>query len=225
MKRAKREKLRLNYIKYMLTNRKQVGILIIGLGLLLILLILYFIFKNPVGQTTTPQPTASSSETNLPSSPTAGTTTPSNKPTDTAKYDISKEKPHVIGAADLAKRAMLYSERLGSYSNQSDYGNFTDLKIFMTESLRTWVDKYVADLKNNPKNVAGYYGIETKALTTEVKSLNDKAGTAEITVTTERRESQDKIGGGSPYAQKIDFSFVKVNGDWLIDKAYWQKNK
>ncbi|MFA5886280.1 MAG: hypothetical protein WC863_00700 [Patescibacteria group bacterium] len=209
----------------MLNNRKQTGILLIVLGLLFLLVILYFILAKSPSVAPKLEPDIASSSASLPSSSTNGTTTPSDKPLDGRQYDISKEKPLPVGAADLAKRAMLYSERFGSYSNQSDYGNFTDLKIFMTASFREWVDKYVADLKKNPQAVEGYYGIETKALTTELKSFADKDGTAEITVTTERRESNSQIGGGEPYIQKIDFGFVKVGSDWLIDKAYWQKNK
>jgi hypothetical protein len=207
----------------MLNNRKQIGILIISLGLLILLVILYFIFRQPTA--TTPSSSVNPSNQsgpNLPATPTAGTTTPSSLVSN-KQFDISKEKPHVIGLADLAKRAMLYSERFGSYSNQSDYGNFSDLKIFMTPGLRTWTDKYINDLKKNASSSAGYYGIETKALTTEAKSFDDKAGTANITVTTQRRESREQIGGGDPYLQKIDFTFVKSGNDWLIDKIYWQK--
>ncbi len=208
----------------MQNNRRNIGILIIIIGLILIALIIYFGFlkkapsAGPVEvATTTPVVTPQ-----LPSGPETSTTTPSDKPRDYQKYDISKEAPRSIGASDLAKRAMLYCERLGSYSSQSDYSNFTDLKIYMTDSLRSWSDKYVAELKSKIKSNT-YYGIETKALTTEVNSFDDKAGTAEITVTTERRESTEKIGGGEPFIQKINLSFVKTaSGDWLMDKAYWE---
>jgi hypothetical protein len=209
----------------MQNNRRNVGILIIIIGLILIALIIYFGFLRksapvePEGTATT-TPTVTSQ---LPTGPEVSTTTPSDKPRNYQKYDISQEAPRPTGSADLAKRAMLYSERLGSYSSQSDYSNFTDLKIYMTDSLRVWSDKYVAELKSQVKNNA-YYGIETKALTTEVKSFNDKSGTADIVVTTERRESTEKIGGGEPFIQKIDLSFVKTaSGDWLMDKAYWEK--
>lgn len=209
----------------MQNNRRNVGILIIIIGLILIALIIYFGFlrkspsTGPEGAATT-TPTVTSQ---LPTGPEVSTTTPSDKPRNYQKYDISQEASRPTGAADLAKRAMLYSERLGSYSSQSDYSNFTDLKIYMTDSLRVWSDKYVAELKSQVKSSA-YYGIETKALTTELKSFDDKAGTADIVITTERRESTEKIGGGEPFIQKIDLSFVKTaSGDWLMDKAYWEK--
>ena len=122
----------------------------------------------------------------------------------------------------MEQRAAAYAERLGSYSTQSDYGNFTDLKIYMTASLQDWADKYVATQKAAAKS-GSYYGITAKTLTTEVKSFDDKAGTAEIIVTTERRESTEAIGGGEPFRQNLDLKFLKVNGEWLMDSAYWVK--
>jgi len=207
----------------MQTNRKTLGIIIIIIGLIVIGLIIYFGFFKTAPETA-PTPSATSTvEGQLPTGLQTGTTTPSDKPRNQMTYDISKEKPHEFNANDLAKRAMFFSERLGSYSNQSDYGNFTDLKIYMTASFQDWVNKYVATLKSQSSASSGYYGISTKALTTDVKNFDDKAGRASITVTTERRESTEKINGGTPYQQKIDLDFVKVNGDWLIDRAYWQK--
>lgn len=208
----------------MQNNRRNIGILIIIIGLILIGLIIYFGFlrKTSTGPTETATTTPSVTS-QLPTGPETSTTTPSDKPRNYQKYDISKETPRPVGAADLAKLAMSYSARLGSYSSQSDYSNFTDLSIYMTDSLRAWSDKYVAELKSKTKSSA-YYGITTNALTTEVKSFDDKAGTAEIVVTTERRESTETIGGGEPFIQKIDLSFVKnAAGDWLMDKAYWEK--
>ncbi len=207
----------------MQNNRKILGLVVIGLGLIAIILIIYFGFirKSPPAIETPGGDQEVSGQ--LPTGPDTGTTTPSDRPRNQRTYNISQEKPHAFNQDDLAKRAMFFSERLGSYSNQSDYGNFTDLKIYMTDSFKDWVDKYVAGLKSQSSAVSGYYGISTKALTTEVKSFDDQAGKSSITVTTERRESTEKINGGTPYQQKLDLDFLKVNGEWLVDRAYWEK--
>lgn len=207
----------------MQTNRKTLGIIVIALGLIAIILIIYFGFIRKSAPTTETPINNQDLGGQLPAGPETGTTTPSDRPRDRRTYDISQEKPHEFNQNDLAKRAMFFSERLGSYSNQSDYGNFTDLKIYMTDSFKDWVDKYVAGLKSQSSATAGYYGISTKALTTEVKSFDDQAGQASIVVTTERRESTEKINGGTPYQQKLDLDFLKVNGEWLVDRAYWEK--
>jgi len=205
----------------MQNNRRNIGITLIILGLIILGLVIYFtIFKKAVtpGGAGTPVENAAGT---LPEAEKKGTTTPGDVLLD-KKFDVSKEVVHEVNSADLAKRAMLYSERLGSFSSQSEYTNFSDLKIYMTESMKAWADKTIKDLQEKNKGGQAYYGIETKALTTEVKSYDDKIGQAEISVATQRRESTEKIGGGDPFIQKINLSFLKVNGEWLIDKAYWQ---
>lgn len=206
----------------MQTNRKKIGILLIIIGLILILLIIYFGFIKKSPATLTEVPVLTVTAQLPPSAPETGTTTPGDKPRNRQTYDISKEAPHKFSAVDLTKMAMAFAERLGSYSDYSNYGNFTDLKIFMTDSLKSWVDKYVEQLKKESKNNGAYYGLVTKALTTEVKSFDDQAGIARVIVTTKRSESTERMGGGTSYTQKIDISFVKVNGEWLVDKAYWE---
>jgi len=204
----------------MQTNRKKIGIGLIILGLVLILAIIYFWFFRggavmPTITNNTPVATGT-----LPAQ-SEGTTTPSDKARNYQQYDISQEPVHKTDVTDLEKRAMAYAARLGSYSSNSNYNNFDDLNMYMTAGLRTWVAQYIEGLKTQAKGKA-YYGIMTTALLTEVKSFDDKAGTADIVVTTERRVSTEKIGGGEPYIQKIELIFVKVNNEWLMDKAYWQ---
>jgi hypothetical protein len=207
------------------SNRRLIGILIILLGLIIILAIIYFGFWR---QTATPTPTGPGNQgtttSQLPSGgePTNATTTPGDKPRNPQQYDIAKEPAHKFNATDLEKLAMAFSERLGSYSSQSDYGNLTDLKIYMTESLKTWAIKYADQLRTARGN-ASYYGISTVAVYATVKSFDDQAGQAAVTVTTERRESTEKIGGGIPFRQDINLNFKKVNDEWLVDSAYWVK--
>lgn len=205
----------------MRVDRKTLGIIIIIVGLIILLVIIYFSFlkKSPVNA-----PTEATPGINQPSLVVSntGTTTLGDQPR-RRTYDVTKEAAHKTTAEDLAQRGMAFAERLGTYSSYSNYGNFTDLKISVTDSFGEWVDKYVAQLKSQAKNDGAYYGIDTKALTTEIKSFDDSAGKAQIIITTERRESSDKIGGGAPYIQKLDLVFLRVNGEWLVDKAYWEK--
>ncbi|MFA5154899.1 MAG: hypothetical protein WC453_00530 [Patescibacteria group bacterium] len=207
----------------MQNNRRNLGILIIVIGLIILALVIYFGFLRP-GATPETAPTTSTPAaiSSLPTSPAAGTTTPSDKPTNHQLYDISKEAPHQFNLNDLAKLAEFFAARFGSYSSQSDYSNFTDLRLFMTQSLQDWVDGYVQKLRQS-KPGTSYYGITTRALLTKTKSFDDRAGTADIVVTTERSESTEQIGGGTPYQQDLELKFKKVGGDWLVDEVYWQK--
>ena len=206
----------------MQSNRKKLGIIIIVIGLIILILALYFgFFRKTATTSTTPE--------NVPAAtvmPQLSTSTPTTTPGDRAgnhqTYDISKEAPHQPNVNDLTKIAMAFSERFGSFSSQSDYSNFTDLKLLMTSNLKTWVDSYVQKIKSE-KSGSAYYGITTKALTADVKSFDDKAGTADIVITTKRSESTQEIGGGTPYNQNLEIKFKKVNGDWLADEVYWGK--
>jgi len=204
------------------SNRRLIGILIIVFGLAVIIAIVYFGFlrqapgpaDNGDGQAT---PTGQ-----LPGETAVPTTTPGDQPRNEQRYDIASEPAHEFGVADLEKMAMAFSERLGSYSSQSDYSNLTDLKIYMTASLQDWASDYADKLRSDHANTA-YYGISTTAIYATVKSFDKTDGTASVTVTTERRESTAAINGGEPFRQDIDLNFKEVNGQWLVDSAYWAK--
>ncbi len=204
-------------------DRKKVGALIIVVGLIIIGLIIYFVFMRKPATETPANLTLPDVVGQLPGSPEVGTTTPSDKPRNYQQYNVATEAPHKVNGDDLGKISMSFAARFGSFSNQSNYGNFTDLKILMTDNMKTWADTYVASLKKQPQNNNAYYGITTQALTYEVKKFDDAAGQAEIVVGTQRRESTENINGGEPYLQNLTLTLAKVNGEWLFDKAYWEK--
>jgi len=206
----------------MQANRQKIGIFIIVIALIIIILILYFVFSKKNSNLGVETPVTPGTSGQLSETMTAGTTTPSDAPRNYQQYDITNEPTHKVNANDLGKISMSFAERFGSFSNQSNYGNFVDLKILMTDSMKTWADKYVDNLKAQVVNNTAYYGVTTKALTYEVKKFDDSAGQAEILITTQRRESDKTINGGDPYIQKLSLSLVKVSGEWLFDKAYWE---
>jgi len=208
----------------MMENRKKIGLLIIAIALIiLVVIIILFLNKKKSDQVNNPPSliTATSTSTLPLSDNPVPTTTPGDRSPNPQSYDISKEVAHQLDSNDAAKLATSFAERLGSFSNQSSYGNVTDLKIFMTANMRDWADKYVAELK--AASYSGeYYGITTKTLTTKVVSYDKKAGTAEIEVTTERQEGRaDNLG--LPFRQKMTAKMLENNGEWLVDSAYWEK--
>ena len=201
-------------------NRKKLGILLILLGLIIILLILYFSFMKKDKGSVIITPDNQTTDINVEQ---VGTTTPSDIPRNNQKYDVSQEANHVFNQTDLAKRAKYFAERFGSYSNQSNYENFSDLEIFMTEDFASWSVSYVKQLRENAPSFETYYGISTRALTTEVISYDEKNSQAEVDVLTERSESSSLGGDLESYRQNISLKFVKVDNDWLVDAAYWEK--
>ena len=196
--------------------------MIIVFGLAVILAILYFGFWRQAPGTTDGAVDQGTPTGQLPGETVVPTTTPGDQPRNEQRYDIAGEPAHEFGAADLEKMAMAFSERLGSYSSQSDYSNLTDLKIYMTASLQDWAGQYADKLRSDHAN-STYYGISTTAIYATIESFDKTGGTASVTVTTQRRESTAEINGGEPFRQDIDLSFKRVNGEWLVDAAYWAK--
>lgn len=209
----------------MMENRKKVGLLILIIAFLILAIIIIMFIKNTKSSVDNPPIvppiTGGANLETAANVPLAPTSTPGDAPRNYQTYDVSKEEPHKLNANDAAKLSSLFAERLGSFSNQSDYGNVTDIKIFMTKTMQDWADKYVTDLRAQ-KYSGVYYGIITTALTTKVLSYDEKAGKTKIEVQTERRESNADVL--SPvYLQKMTLDLVKVNEEWLVDGAFWEK--
>jgi hypothetical protein len=205
----------------MMENRKKIGLLIIAVAVLILIIIIVMLMKKTSSEVNGPAITNTTGKiiSNLDGSVITPTSTPGDKARNYQTYDASKEATHEVNSNDAAKISSLFATRLGSFSNQSDYGNVTDLKIFMTASMRDWADKYVTDLKAQ-KYTGEYYGITTNTLTTKVLSYDEKAGKAKVEVTTERREDRGtKLG--TTYQQKMTVDLVKDNNSWLVDNAVW----
>jgi len=211
----------------MQTNKKSWGIVIIILGLILLGLIIYFSFfydtNQPEGEPNVDGNTVINNQ--LPSGETEPTTTPGDKPRNYQEYDLSQKDEYKSGVSDLIKTAEAFAERFGSYSNYSNFSNFSDLQIFMTPSMSAWADNYVKQLRAEVKEGEAYYGITTNAITGKSSAYDESAGTAQITITTSRRESMGEETESESYNQDIEISLKKVNGEWLVDKALWQEKK
>jgi hypothetical protein len=136
--------------------------------------------------------------------------------------DQPAEKP--VGQADLERMAKSFAERFGSFSNQSNFANIKDLKLFMSEKMKTWADAYIEkNKKNDPANQV-YYGLTTKAVTAKARTYDNTKGEALIVVETRRREAIGVSNNSSRlYNQSIHVSFVKENGAWKVDSAFWQE--
>lgn len=208
----------------MMDNRKKTGLLIIFVAILILIIIAILFFKkiNPAPSEPTPTNVGIIQKNlDVAKNTVTPTSTPGDRQRNYQTYDISKEEPHKVNSNDAVQTAKLFATRFGSFSNQSDYGNVMDLKIFMTDSMKTWADKYVANLKAQ-EYTGEYYGIITYPLITKVLSYDDQAGKAKVEVTTERQESKGEALS-STYQQKMILDLIKSNNEWLVDNAVWQK--
>ena len=209
----------------MMENRKKVGLLIIiAAALMLAIIIIMFLKKTePIVNNTPTTPTLNTGANLVASDnvPVAPTSTPGDAPRNYQTYDISKEAPYILNANDASQTAALFAEVLGSFSNQSNYENVTSLEIYMTPKMKDWSDTYVAGLRAQ-KYTGEYSGITTQALTKKVLSYDEKAGKAKIEVQTQRQEQHVDTLGAS-FLQKMTVDLVKVNNEWRIDAAFWEK--
>ncbi len=204
-----------------MTKTRNIGLIIVTIGLVLLILLVYFIFFRSSGTVEEPIiEEAPSIDFALPEAD-EPTITQGDRPRGFEAYDISQEEEHIPGIEDVLILAMSFAERFGSFSNQSDYRNITDTQLFMTSSLRKWSETYVNRLRQeNP--VESYYSIRTISLSTRTIKYNENAGEAEILVSTYRTEDKEGVDGVKNYQQDLLLELKKENDIWKVNAIYWQ---
>ncbi len=121
---------------------------------------------------------------------------------------------------NLKLKAASFAERFGSFSNQSNFQNIIDLKIFMSDKMKKWAEAYVTKLRQKQLDNSDFYSIITKAITEEVKEFDSEKGTAIILVHTIRNEkNKEQI---NRFKQDVVIKFTKERGVWKVDSANWQ---
>jgi hypothetical protein len=132
-------------------------------------------------------------------------------------FNEEEEAQRETNKEDLKQIAFAFSERFGSYSNEGKFGNISDLKIYMTDSMKSWADNYIEE-QSEIEYTGNYYGITTTALVGEVTEFNSDS--ASVTVTTKRKEIKDNQE--NIYNQDIIINFNKVGDEYQVNGAYWQ---
>ncbi len=210
-------------------NRKVIGILVILAGLIAIIGIVYIVFfynfdkqedLEPNIGITTPIDTAGNKEqeNNLP---------PFEKSSESSRVEaVETITQRDIGQDDLKRMAGSFTERYGSYSNHSNYGNIIDLKIFMTKSMQAKTDRYVDEERSRASSQGAssdiYYGITTKAISEQILEYDEDLGRAVILVKTQRRESTGTMSNSSTFYQDVTLVFTKKGEAWKINDLNWK---
>lgn len=201
-------------------NRKLIGILIILFGAAIIVGIVYIIFfydfktkelEQPLAEIEVQKP--ASQEPQLPAD------TVADRSESNALKDFGEQ---AYGREFLKRMAVSFAERFGSYSNHSNYNNVVDLKIFMTRGMQVWADNFVDKARSGKENIDIYYGITTKAISSDIKTFDDEVGQAEILVKTQRRESTGSMGNATTFYQNILIKFIKEGGAWKVNSVKWE---
>ena len=129
-----------------------------------------------------------------------------------------------VGKKDLIRIAGSFAERFGAYSNQSNFGNISSLKIFMSSKMKKWSDSYIKEQKEKNYDFSIYYGITTKTIASELKDFDDDLGFASVLISTRRREATGTMNNYSnTFNQDILIDFAMEDGAWKVDSVYWRE--
>lgn len=121
----------------------------------------------------------------------------------------------------IRSNAHSFAQIFGSYSTHQPYANIESAKILMSKDLASWADGILNTRASNLPSKA-YYGIETYALSTEITAFT--AGeSADVTVTTQRRESIGTTANKRTFVQKLLLTMVVESGVWKVDTATWEE--
>lgn len=159
---------------------------------------------------------------------TAGDAT-SVQPTDTVNAPVVQVPQRIeepTSKEDIARAAIVsiimpFVERFGSYSNQSNFENYTDLLGFMTASMQEWAQREVDAARSKPLPEI-YKGVTTRALAQDMKKMDLGAGEAEFTVSTQRKELIGTSTNFRTFNQDILIKLKRQEDVWLVDGAFWQ---
>lgn len=208
-----------------MTRRQKVILgIIIALALLLLAIALFFLLQRPapavpvvdVTAQGNGQPVAGLPEANQPNRGSTAQPTGTTDPT-----PIAPTAPPDDTSA-IKRFAAAFAERFGSFSNQTDFVNITDLKGFMTARMQVWADGFVADARASGADTTVYSGTTTRALTPTIQAFDEDAGTATVRVGTQRQKAASGTVAGEVYYQDVIIELIKVNGEWKADSAEWQ---
>ncbi len=146
-----------------------------------------------------------------------------NVPVKNNSVPVFQQSDNTVKESDLLKMAAAFAERFGTYSNQSNFANIIDLKMFMSTKMKLWADTYVADMRAKKNDNSLYYGVTTRAINQEMSLLDEDSGEARATVYTRRQEAAGFTNNiTKSFSQEIVVNMIKENKSWKIDAVFWQ---
>lgn len=124
---------------------------------------------------------------------------------------------------EISALSKAFLERLGSFSSQSDFGNITDLEIFMTEKMRMWARQTVDSERAKKRDSEKYYGITTIVVGHDFVDYKFGNDSTSLTLHARRRESDGKTEDS--YNQDAVIKVIKEDGVWRVDSVEWIDEK
>jgi hypothetical protein len=192
-------------------NKKIFGLILIFISLVIALVILYLIFfYQPATQTTTTTP---------PPTPVATQTTEVVEVIPTPKAptgDVQPASTNEVSEESSRQVAINFTQRYGTYSNQSDLSRLNDLKFFVSPD---YLQRLTQQLKDVNENYEVYSGFTTRVISE--RNLIAEDSRAVFIVTTKRTEIKPDAEARE-FNQDIKISLIKTGKAWRVDDANWQ---
>ncbi|MFA6272358.1 MAG: hypothetical protein WC693_04640 [Patescibacteria group bacterium] len=207
-------------------NKKLKLVLIVLMSLIIVATIVIFAVvyftKERIDGTNTNSATNINATTNSNANTNQAVNTNGNANSNSAPSNTNSPTSDVNASVEtlLKPIARNFAERFGSYSSDSNFENITKLGIYMSTSLKKWAENYVAEQQAKTSPDDAYYGVTTRALSITTDLINEDAGKAEFTVSTQR--NQTKLNEDSEIIyQNIKLKFILENNEWKVNEADW----
>jgi hypothetical protein len=124
--------------------------------------------------------------------------------------------------AAIVTTAERFTERFGTYTNQDNYQNFQNLKVYATTEMQTWLSTFARQQQSDLSSQSiAFYGITTKTLTAKI--LNARPDTLQILINTKRDEVTDQSDSSKVFYQNMLIEMRRVDDDWKVNSAQFQK--
>ena len=133
-----------------------------------------------------------------------------------AEISEQDEKQYVL------KTAQNFAERFGTYSSQNQSSNLLALKEYMTDDMKQWADELIAANKKKTNDI--YESRVTKATTLALLEFASSQNHAVVLVGTIQQVTKGWPGEKSEEQANLEMEFLKMNGIWQVNRAYWHKN-
>lgn len=137
--------------------------------------------------------------------------------TTTDQAQISVEDQAV--QQDATQVAKIFVARFGTYSNQAGVEQFSDLSLFVTAKMQTWVNEQVAKLIGKQADYQTAHVVRTQAVSSRVSASSQT--TATIIINARRT---DQTGDETPKISnpEIKLEVIKVGKRWQVDSVVWK---
>ncbi len=131
---------------------------------------------------------------------------------------LEEEQEERTETASLTSVVKIFTERYGSYSNESNFANLTDVLPLMSETFAASTQNFV-ETATPPEE---YYDVTTRFVSMNIDGLDEESGVAKVAVVTQREEATGGPQNVAVKFQDLRLTLVQEAGVWKVDLAVWQ---